>query len=356
MKALIQPKRGRVRIPRKLMQADERIVLAHGGGGELTANLIRHRFLPHLHNSALSLLSDSAVLPWSSRQVVFTTDSYVVTPLEFPGGDIGRLAVAGTVNDLAVMGARPMALSLGLILEEGLHVERLDRIITSIANACEEAGVEVVTGDTKVIERRGAEDSMFINTSGIGWLREGVHPDMARIKPGDAVIVSGTIADHGLTIISLRSGMEFDSDLKSDTAPLNGLIAEMLSTGTGIRFMRDATRGGLAGVLTDVSESCSLSIQIAEAQVPISRTARHAAEMLGLDPLNVANEGKIVCFVENRDADRLIATMRRHPLGHHAAIIGHVTDAQPPLVELNTVVGGQRIVQRPYGEDLPRIC
>ncbi|MCK6483802.1 MAG: hydrogenase expression/formation protein HypE [Phycisphaerae bacterium] len=348
--------------------ADERIVLAHGGGGELTAGLVRAHVLPQLANEALSALGDGAVLDWPSGSLVLTTDSYVVTPLEFAGGDIGRLAVCGTVNDLAVMGAQPVALSLGLILEEGLPLEVLDRIVSSIATAADEAGVRVVTGDTKVIERRAAaptsngdergtaREGMFINTAGVGRLRGDARLEIERIEPGDAVIVSGTLADHGLAIMSMRNGLEFDTPLRSDVAPLNGLIGRLLESGADVRFMRDATRGGLAGVLADVSERRGVSIEIDESAIPILPAARHAAEMLGLDLLSTANEGKVVAIVAARDARRALAALRGHTLGTRAAVIGRITDAQPPLVELLTRIAGRRIVQRPYGEDLPRIC
>lgn len=348
--------------------ADERIVLAHGGGGELTAGLVRSRVLPLLANELLSPLTDGAVLAWPGGPVVLTTDSYVVTPLEFPGGDIGRLAVCGTVNDLAVMGAQPVALSLGLILEEGLPLEVLDRIVASIATAADEAGVRIVTGDTKVIERRtaeaasngdegrGAREGMFINTAGVGRLRGDARLGIERIEPGDAVIVSGTLADHGLAIMSVRNGLEFDTPLRSDVAPLNGLIGRLLESGADVRIMRDATRGGLAGVLADVSERRGVSIEIDEAAIPILPAARHAAEMLGLDPLSTANEGKAVAIVAGRDAEHAVAALRSHALGTHAAVIGRITDAEPALVELLTRIAGRRIVQRPYGEDLPRIC
>lgn len=333
----------------------ERIVLAHGGGGELTDRLIRELFLPHLKNDRLSPMTDGAVVPWQGGDVVFTTDSYVITPLEFPGGDIGEMAVAGTVNDLAVMGASPVALSLGLIIEEGLPLALLSRIIASIARTAESAGVQVVTGDTKVVEHRGG-DGLFINTAGVGRLLPGVRLGMDRVAEGDAVLVTGTLADHGLTIMSVRGGIEFDSDLRSDAAPLNGLLEGLLTCGADVKFLRDATRGGLAGVLADVSERCRLSIEIEEGGLPITTTARHAAEMLGLDPVNVANEGKCVCVVAPNDADKALKALQSHPLGKHAAVIGRVTAAQPPLVELHTRAGGQRIVQRPYGEELPRIC
>jgi hydrogenase expression/formation protein HypE len=322
--------------------------------------LIREHLLPPLRNERLAALTDGAVMPWSGGDVVFTTDSYVVTPLEFPGGDIGRLAVAGTVNDLAVMGAEPVALSLGLILEEGLPLETLDRIVASLAATAREAGVEIATGDTKVVERRTGSTAlppgMFINTAGIGRLRPGVQLGLQRVAPGDVILVNGRIAEHGLAIMSVRSGIEFASKLRSDAAPLNGLIARLFESGADIKFLRDATRGGLAGVLADILETSGLTIEIDEPSVPLSATARHAAEWLGLDPLTVANEGKIVIVVAQRDAPRVLAACHAHPLGEDAAVIGHVVERHPALVELITRAGGRRIVQRPYGEELPRIC
>ena len=352
----------------------DRVLIAHGGGGELMGRLIREHLLPPLRNEVLAKLTDGAVLPWSGGELVFTTDSYVVTPLVFPGGDIGRLAVAGTVNDLAVMGAEPVALSLGLILEEGLPLEVLDRVVASIAQTARQAGVEIVTGDTKVIERRpagglednvgsagilpavGTQPGLLVNTAGVGRMRPGVRLGLERIRPGDVILVNGNIAEHGLAVMSVRAGIEFESTLRSDAAPLNELIGGLLDCGVDVKFLRDATRGGIAGVLADITEACRLSVEIEEARVPLSPTARHAAEMLGLDPLTVANEGKCVIVVAAGDAERALAACRRHPLGRAGAIIGRVIDAQPPLVELITRVGGRRVVQRPYGEELPRIC
>ncbi len=350
-----------------------RVLLAHGGGGELMSRLIREHLLPTLTNERLSPLTDAAVLPWPGADLVFTTDSYVVTPVEFPGGDIGRLAVCGTVNDLSVMGADPVALSLGLILEEGLPLDLLDRIVASIGASAKEAGIIVVTGDTKVIECRrsiglsvstatphsepaGAGPGLFINTAGVGRLRPDAHLDVRLVEPGDVIIVSGTLADHGLTIMSVRGGIEFESVLRTDAAPLNLLIAGLLESGATVKFMRDPTRGGVAGVLADICETTGHSLEIEEAALPISPTARHAAEMLGLDPITVANEGKLLAVVAAPHADRALAALRRHPLGRAAAVIGRVSAAQPPLVELITRAGGRRIVQRPYGEELPRIC
>lgn len=333
----------------------DRVVLAHGGGGELTGRLIAEHIMPQLSNERLAPLDDSAVVPWRGGDVVFTTDSYVVRPLEFPGGDIGRLAIAGTVNDLSVMGAAPIALSLGLIIEEGLPFSTLDRIIASIATTAEEAGVSIVTGDTKVIERRNG-DGLMINTAGIGRMLAGARVDVARVAPGDVVLISGTIGDHGLTIMSVRDGIEFDTTLRSDAMPLNGMIRRLIESDVDVKFMRDATRGGLAGVLADVSERGGVSIEIDESSLPMTTGAGFAADMLGLDPLTIANEGKMVCVVAAGDAERACRVMRDCPEGRRAAIIGRVTAAVPPLVELKTAAGGERIVQRPYGEELPRIC
>lgn len=336
-------------------QSSDCVLLAHGGGGELTGGLIAEHIVPSLRNDHLAALNDSAVLPWTDQHVVFTTDSYVVTPLEFPGGDIGRLAVAGTVNDLAVMGAEPVALSLGLIIEEGLPFETLDRIIESVRQTAKQAGVAIVTGDTKVIERR-AGDGLMINTAGVGRPLAGANVDLARVAPGDAVIVSGTLADHGLTIMSIRDGIEFDTTLQSDAAPLNAMIRKLVASGVDIKFMRDATRGGVAGVLADISERRGVSVEVDESRIPIKPGAQYAADMLGLDPLTVANEGKIICVVAMQDTETACDVMRGCAEGRQAAIIGRITDDEPSLVELITTAGGRRIVQRPYGEELPRIC
>lgn len=340
--------------------ADECVLLAHGGGGELMNRLIRDHVLGPLRNEALAAMTDGAVLPWASGDLVFTTDSYVVTPVEFPGADIGRLAVCGTVNDLSVMGADPVALSLGLILEEGLPLAVLDRVVASIAAAAHEAGVTVVTGDTKVIERRvlgGTQTpELLINSAGIGRRREGVRLDVRGIQVGDAIVVSGPIAEHGLAVMSVRSGVEFDSALRSDAAPLNGLIRAVLDAGVHVRFMRDATRGGLASVLCDICDGSGLSVEIDESRVPITGAARHAAEMLGLDPLAVANEGVCVFVIPPEEQGAVVRACAGHVYGRRAAVVGRVSAGRPALVELITRVGGRRVVQRPYGEDLPRIC
>ena len=335
------------------MTNDDQIIMAHGGGGELTKQLLDERIMPKLANDLLDPLTDSAVLPRPGGRVCLTTDTYVVQPLEFPGGDIGRLAVCGTVNDLAVMGARPLALSLGLVIEEGLPLAVLDRIIDSVAAAAAEADVVIATGDTKVIERRKG-DGLIINTAGIGEMRDDVDLDAARIEPGDVVLISGHIAEHGLAVMSAREHMEFQTDLRSDAAPLTGLVAALLDCGADVKFIRDATRGGVAGVLADLAGATGLSIEVDEASVPLSRAALHTAELLGLDPLTVANEGKLVAVVG--DAERAVGACRAHPLGEHGAVAGSFTDATPALVELITRSGGRRMVQRPYGEELPRIC
>ncbi len=334
----------------------DRIILAHGGGGELTRRLLAERIIPRLGNDLLDPLGDSAVLPTMTGRPCFTTDAFVVQPLEFPGGDIGRLAVAGTVNDLAVMGAVPRALSLALVLEEGLPVAVLERVIDSIAATADEAGVPVATGDTKVIERRGA-GGMTITTAGIGELTRPPLPGAPAAAEGDAILVTGPIAEHGLAVMSAREGLGIRTELRSDVAPLAGLTEAMLDSGATVRFLRDPTRGGLAGVLADLAEDAGRNIEADEDAIPLTPVARHACELLGLDPLSVANEGKVVAVVASEDADRLLSACREHPPGRRAAIIGRVgATADLPLVELLTRVGGRRIVQRPYGEDLPRIC
>jgi len=335
--------------------ADEHIILAHGGGGELTKQLLSERILPKLGNDLLNPLTDGAILGVSTDKICMTTDAYVVQPLEFPGGDIGCLAVCGTVNDLAVMGTRPVALSLALVIEEGLSFAVLDRIVNSIAAAAKEANVLIATGDTKVIERRKG-DGLTITTAGIGELADGPALDAARIRAGDAVMITGRIAEHGLAVMSAREHLSFETELLSDVAPLHELIQGMIASGADIKFLRDPTRGGLAGVLADLAEDSGLSIEVDEATIPISPVAHHTAEMLGLDPLTVANEGKCVAVMPGDDAEKVLDACRRHPLGEHAAIIGHFTEATPPLVELVTRAGGRRMVTRPYGEELPRIC
>jgi len=333
----------------------DKVILAHGGGGQLTSDFIDKHIVKKLSNIHLSQLMDSAVLPPFKGSIAMTTDSFVVQPLKFPGADIGRLAVCGTVNDLAVAGAVPKALSLGLIIEEGFSLKLLDEIIDSIALTAKEAGVPVVTGDTKVIEYNKG-DGLIINTTGVGEIPASRKFGYNCIKKGDAIVINGGLAEHGLAVMSAREGLSFDSDLLSDAAPLNGLIEHVLKEVEGVRFMRDPTRSGVSGVLNDIAENCKLSVDVEEEALPLLPVVRHTAELLGLDPLAVANEGKVIFVVEGQKANDLIKACQNHPLGAKAAIIGQVTDASPPLVELITGVGGRRIVQRPYGEDLPRIC
>ncbi|HUS91889.1 MAG TPA: hydrogenase expression/formation protein HypE [Phycisphaerae bacterium] len=339
-----------------MLEPEKQVLLAHGGGGELTRRLLAERVLPKLANELLDPLTDGAVLARPGGRICLTTDAFVVQPLEFPGGDIGRLAVCGTVNDLAVMGAAPKALSLALILEEGLAIATLERIVASIAATAAEAGVVVATGDTKVVERRGG-DGMTITTAGIGELPDGLELGTGTIATGDAVLVTGAIAEHGLAVMSARKGLSFRTELRSDVAPLNGLVGAMLAAAAGVRFLRDPTRGGLAGVLADLAEQTRRNVEVEEDAVPLTPVARHTAELLGLDPLTVANEGKVVAVVAPGDAEKVLAACRAHPLGRAAAIIGRVGERSDwPLVELLTRAGGRRVVQRPYGEELPRIC
>lgn len=334
----------------------ERILLAHGGGGQLTNQLIRTHVLPHLGNEALSELGDSACLELESKSICLTTDSYVVKPLFFNGGDIGKLAVCGTVNDLAVAGSRPLALTLSLIVEEGLDVKTLDRILRSIGQTAKLAGVCVVAGDTKTVER-GSADGIFINTAGVGIRLPGVELGLNKIAVGDQILINGTIGDHGMTIISQREGIRFESPLESDCAPLGGLTCSLLENVDGIKFMRDATRGGLAAVLNEMVEGCRLGIEIREADIPIRPVVQGAADMLGFDVLNVANEGKFVAVVAPDAADKCLDICRAHEFGRDARIIGEVVASRDlPLVELKTKIGGKRIVQMPYGRELPRIC
>jgi len=336
--------------------ADERILLAHGGGGSLTKSLIQEMVVSRFGNPVLAALADSAILDLPPGRVAFTTDSYVVKPLRFPGGNIGRLAVCGTVNDLAMAGARPLFLSLGLILEEGMAFDDLEAILDSARAAAEEADVTVVCGDTKVVER-GAADGCFINTSGIGVIPEGVKIAMERARPGDAVLVNGPIGDHGIAITSQREGLAFATPVASDVAPLAGLVAAVLEAGGGaVHALRDATRGGVGMVVCEVAEAAGHDVELDEAKIPVRPEVRGACDLLGLDPLYVANEGKAVVFCAEEAAARVLAAMRAHPLGGAAAIVGRVLEGTRGRVTLRTAIGGHRVVDPPYGEQLPRIC
>jgi hydrogenase expression/formation protein HypE len=337
-------------------EKDDRILLAHGGGGRLTDELIRHHILPSLNNDTLAELADSAKLNLDSKLVCFTTDSYVVKPLFFNGGDIGKLAVCGTINDLAVAGSEPVALSLSLIIEEGFEFEQLEKILAGISEAVGANGVDIVTGDIKTVEV-GAADKIFINTAGIGTRLDDVDLGLNRITVGDRIVINGTIGDHGMTIISQREGIKFQSQLKSDCAGLAGLTCELLRNTEGVKFMRDPTRGGLAATLNEISRGSSLSVEIREAYIPINPTVQAAADMLGFDILNIANEGKFVAIVSRESVDDCLKICRKHPLGKEASIIGQIVDTEDvPVVELVTKIGGKRIVQMPYGRELPRIC
>ncbi len=336
-----------------------RIVLAHGGGGRLMGSLIEKTILPRVGNDTLNQLGDAALLHLDSNSVCFATDSFVVKPLFFNGGDIGKLAVCGTVNDLAVSGAKPVAISLSLIIEEGFSMEELERILESCASAAEQAGVSIVTGDTKVVEAEAA-DGLFINTAGVGTKLEGASISMDRIEPGDKIVINGTLGDHGMTIISRRKGIQFDSPLKSDCAILSGLIGEVMTLGEAVKFMRDPTRGGVSATLNEVAKSTGHDVEIVEDALPVNTTVRAAAEMLGFDLLNIANEGKVVFIVKAEAADEVVKICRGHELGRDAAVIGEVLSCGDKdsggIVEIVTRIGGRRIVQMPYGRELPRIC
>ena len=336
----------------------EHVLLGHGSGGKLSADLIERLFLPAFGDETLVRLEDQATLHLngeSGARIAFTTDSYVVRPLFFPGGDIGKLAVHGTINDLAVGGATPLFLSAAFILEEGLPMESLRRIAASMRTACDEAGVRLVTGDTKVVDR-GKGDQVFINTSGIGVLPEGRNLSIRNAQPGDKIIVSGTIGDHGIAIMSVREGIEFETVLESDTAPLAGLTNAMLEACPAIRCMRDPTRGGVSSALNELAKASGVGVRLDEAAIPIRREVHAACEMLGLDALYVANEGKLLAVVPSDAADRLLATMRQHPLGKDAAVIGEVVVDRSRMVVMRSLVGGERVVTMLSGEQLPRIC
>ena len=346
------PRRGVVNVPA--------VTLAHGGGGKAMRDLIDDVFVSVFDNPALSPLDDQARFALADLaalgdRLAFTTDSYVVDPLFFPGGDIGGLAVNGTVNDLAVGGARPLYLSCGAIIEEGLEVDTLRRVARSMAEAAAQSGVTIVTGDTKVVPR-GACDKLFINTAGIGVIREGLRLSADSARPGDVVLVNGVLGDHGAAILNARGDMALTSPVESDCAALNGLIEDILAAAPSIRFMRDATRGGLATVLNEIALASGVGIEIQETATPIREEVKGFCEILGLDPLYLANEGKIVCIAPEAEAQAALKAMRGHPLGREAAAIGRVSEQRPGRVVLQTTFGGKRIVDMLVGEQLPRIC
>ena len=333
----------------------ERVLLAHGGGGKLSAELLHELVLPPLSNPLLDMLHDGALLDIPGNRLAFTTDSYVVQPIFFPGGDIGELAVYGTVNDLACCGAKPLYLSLSLIIEEGLEMTILQRIMASIKQAAHRTGVNIVTGDTKVVDR-GKGDQVFINTSGIGIVPDGINISPFLCRPGDQIILSGNIGDHGMAVMSTRAGLSFESPIISDCAPVNQLVEEALRASSGIRVMRDPTRGGVASALNEISRSCGHTLRIYEDRIPVSEPVKGACEIFGLDPLYIANEGKILLFVEPREAGRVLEVMKKNPLGQQSAIIGEVLDQQLLMVEMITTIGTSRIIDMISGEQLPRIC
>jgi hydrogenase expression/formation protein HypE len=378
--------------------SDDVILLAHGSGGKLSHDLVERLFAHHFANPILLQLDDSAILdlrpdaqlaelPLPQSRLAFSTDSYVISPLFFPGGDIGKLAVCGTVNDLSMSGARPLWLSAGFILEEGLPIAELERIVASMAATAERAGVQIVTGDTKVVDR-GSADRLFINTAGVGLVPPGVEIAGDRARPGDVVLLSGTIGDHGMTIMTQREGLQFDSPLESDCAPLNGLVADLLAAVSSHRFsppsgegenggqrtttptpqpsphggegaihcLRDPTRGGLATSLNELAQRSNVGIEIEETEVPTREAVRGACELLGLDPLYVANEGKLIAIVAPDAAETALAALRAHEYGQDAAIIGRVTEDHPGRVVLRTALGARRVVDMLVGEQLPRIC
>jgi len=336
------------------------IVMGHGSGGKMMSDLIHHMFLPLFENEALNQLGDAAVLeinPYGNppTRVAFSTDSFVVNPLIFPGGNIGELAVYGTVNDLAMTGARPLFLSAGFILEEGLPMETLGKITTAFSAACQTANVQVVTGDTKVVNK-GHGDGLYINTTGIGLIPAEVAISPEKAQAGDAVIVSGTIGDHGMAIMSVREGLEFETRIVSDTSPLHELVETMLAASLDIHCLRDATRGGVAAALNELAKSSRVGIIFEEHKIPLRPAVKAACEMLGMDPLYVANEGKLVAIIKGQVAEEVLAAMHSHPLGQDAALIGKVVADHPGRVLAKTGIGGSRVVDLPAGELLPRIC
>lgn len=332
------------------------IVMGHGSGGKMMSDLIGHLFAPALGNDLLGQMADSTVLPLADgSRLAFSTDSFVISPLVFPGGDIGELAVYGTVNDIAMSGAKPLFLSAGFILEEGLPMDLLGQLVESFGRACRTAGVQLVAGDTKVVNR-GHGDGLYINTSGIGLIPPGVQIGPDRARPGDAVLVSGTLGDHGMAIMSVREGLAFESPIVSDSAPLNGMVDAMLAVTTEIHCLRDATRGGLAAVLNELAVASRVGVEFDERKVPVQPAVQAACEMLGLDPLYVANEGKLVAFVPEAHAEAVLDAMHANPYGTNAARIGTVVEAHPGLVVARTGIGGSRVVDLPAGELLPRIC
>ena len=336
------------------MATEDKILLAHGSGGKMAHDLIEKSFVRALTNPLLAPLDDSAVVELSGR-LAFTTDSYVVSPIFFPGGNIGKLAVCGTVNDLSTSGAVPLYLSLAFIIEEGLTLKDLERVVDSVRMTAEEADVQIITGDTKVVEH-GSADKLFINTAGIGKIPEGVNISGSNAKPGDKVILSGTIGDHGIAVLSQRQGLSFGTKLESDCAPLGKMVAQMIKASRNIHCLRDPTRGGLATTLNELAKQSKVGIRMEETKIPVRDEVVGACEMLGLDPLYIANEGKLIAIVAKEDTDKVLAAVKRNKYGRNAAVIGEVIAEHPGRVVMKTVLGSSRIVDMLVGEPLPRIC
>jgi hydrogenase expression/formation protein HypE len=333
----------------------KKVLMAHGGGGNLSHQLIQKMFLSQFNNSFLNEEHDGAVIPVKEGRIAFSTDSYVVNPIFFPESNIGELAVNGTINDLSMCGAKPLFISAGLIIEEGLPMEELWRIVMSMQRAAEAAGVRIVTGDTKVVDK-GKGDNIFINTSGIGFIEPGIDIAPKNCSPGDVIILNGRIAEHGIAIMSAREGLSFETKIKSDTAPLNSLVEVMLNTSRNIHVLRDPTRGGLSSSLNEIAMKSGLSIIIEENSIPVSEEVKGACEILGFDPLYIANEGKLVAFVPEAEALKVLLAMQSNPLGRESVVIGKVVEGNPGTVILRTSIGSTRIVDMLSGEQLPRIC
>jgi hydrogenase expression/formation protein HypE len=334
---------------------DRRITLAHGAGGRLSHDLVEELFLPFFANDLLRALDDSAVIPAQAQRIAFTTDAYVVKPLFFPGGDIGRLAICGTVNDLAMAGARPVAISASFILEEGLPIEDLERVLASMKEAAKEAKVQVVAGDTKVVEH-GAAQGLYIATSGLGTIPEGVVIGSARAEAGDAIIVSGPLGDHEIAVLMARGEFSLRGEIESDCAPLNGLVEVMLEASQAIHSLRDPTRGGMATVLWEIANASRVGVVVEEGRIPIRKEVRAVCDLLGFDPYYLANEGRLVAFIPEGETKAVLSAMQAHPLGREAAIIGRVVTEHPGKVLLKTPIGGHRLLDPLSGEQFPRIC
>ncbi len=337
------------------MKKEDTILLDHGSGGRASHELVKHVFLPQFKNDLLDSLEDSTVFQIGEHKLAFSTDSYTVDPIFFPGGDIGCLAVHGTVNDVAMRGAEPLYLSVGFIIEEGFPMADLGRILQSMKEAADVAGVQIIAGDTKVVNR-GSVDKIFINTSGVGVIRNDVNIGGKNAQVGDVVLVSGTVGDHGTTVLSMREGLSFEAPIQSDSAPLNGLVADMMAVSDQIHAMRDPTRGGLATTLNEIALQSDVGIELIEEQIPLREGVTGACELLGLDPLYLANEGKLIAFVAPEDADKVLRCIKAHPYGKEAAIIGRVVSENRGRVFMKTGIGGTRIIDMLAGEQLPRIC